>query len=271
MPSTANTFKITLKGEEADGSIRLNDLVDQLNAVKATLNQVDVAVSGQKTPGLYYRVTHITMNSPATFVVEAVVAKDTVPRAHSRRVVTKFKQDLKSVISGKRPKDVNLDLLESYGALVRPMRHHVAQFSMEFDNKAIDVPRNLDVTVEEILGPDQIEQGSIIGSLDVIDVHKQRNLFKVYPLVGPASIKCRFPDSMLGDAVRGINRNVRIFGELHFKKTEKFPHLIKVSKIDILPDRSEAVTLSSLRGIATGKLKGMSSTEYVDKVRDGGW
>ena len=30
-------FKITVKGEEADGSIRLNDLVDQLNALRLTL------------------------------------------------------------------------------------------------------------------------------------------------------------------------------------------------------------------------------------------
>ena len=62
----SSRFKITVKGEEADGSIRLNDLVDQLNALRSTLNQVDVAVSGQKSPSLYYRVTSITMNSPAT-------------------------------------------------------------------------------------------------------------------------------------------------------------------------------------------------------------
>ena len=51
-------FKITVKGEEADGSIRLNDLVEQLNALRSTLNQVDQAVSGLKSPSLYYIPTN---------------------------------------------------------------------------------------------------------------------------------------------------------------------------------------------------------------------
>jgi hypothetical protein len=266
----SNRFKITLRGEEADGSIRLADLVDQLNAVKTTLNQIDVAISGQKSPGLYYRVTGITMNSPAVFVVEAV-PKPKSSVAHGRRVVSKLNRDLKTVIEGKRPKDADFDLLEAYGALVKPMRGQLAQVSLQFDGQEMDLPRNLDVKVEEILGPDQVESGSIVGSLDVIDVHNQRNLFKVYPIVGPSSIKCQFSKGMLREAVDGINRIVRVSGELHFKKTEKFPHLIKVAKIEVLPERSDAVTLSSLRGIAAGALHGMSSTEYVEKVRNGDW
>lgn len=266
----SNRFKITLTGGEADGSIRLNDLVDQLNAVKASLNHVDVAVSGQKAPSLYYRITNITMNSPAVFVVEAV-SKANSSIAHGRRVVARFNRDLKTVLAGKRPKDADLELLESYGALAKPMRGHVEQVALAFDETSMELPRNLDMRIDEILGPDQIEQGSIVGSLDVIDVHNQRNLFKVYPMVGPSSIKCQFAKGMLSEAVAGINRFVRISGELHFKKAEKFPHLIKVSKIDVLPERSSATNLSSLRGIAAGALKGMSSTEYVDRVRDGSW
>lgn len=262
-------FKISVTGEDAGDSIRLTELIDQLNAVKAVLNQVDVSVSGQKTPTLYYRVTNITMNSPATFEIEAV-PKAHAP-GHARRVVSKFSRDLKTVIAGRRPKEVGLDLLESYGGLVLPMRKHIAQVSLQFDDRPVDLPRNLDMTVDEILGPDQIEKGSIVGSLDVIDVHNKRNLFKVYPVVGPASIRCHFREGMLGDAISGINKFVKISGDMHFKKSEKYPHLIKVSKIDVMPERSDAAPLSSLRGIAVGALGKLSSTEYLEKVRNGDW
>lgn len=268
MPS--NKFKITIRGEDADESIRLNDLVDQLNAVKATLNQIDTAVSGEKSPSLYYRVVSITMNSPATFVVEAV-GRQKASIAHGRRVVSKLGRDLKTVIAGKRPKEADLDLLESYGALVKPMRSHLSQVSLQFDESPVDLPRNLGMKVEEILGPDQIELGSIVGSLDVIDVHNKRNQFKVYPVVGPSSIKCQFSDQMLGEAIAGINHFVRISGEMHYKKAEKFPHFIKVAKIEVLPEKSDAPTLASLRGIASGALRGVSSQDYVDKVRNGDW
>ena len=46
---------------------------------------------------------------------------------------------------------------------MRPMRQHVGQVSLVFDDQAIEVPRNLDMKVEEILGPDQVERGSIVG------------------------------------------------------------------------------------------------------------
>ena len=266
----SSKFKITLKGEDADDSIRLSDLIDQLNAVKSTLNQIDSSISGQKSPTLYYRITSITMNSPATFVVEAV-SKQKLPSAHGRKVISKLNRDLKTVIAGKRPKEVDLELLESYGALVQPMRKHLAQVSLQFDGLPVELPRNLGMTVEEILGPDQVELGSVTGSLDMIDVHNRKNQFKIYPVVGPSSIKCQFAEGMLGQAISGIKRFVRISGELHFKKTEKFPHLINVSKIEILPERSNATSLSALRGIAPKALRGMSSTEYVERMRNGDW
>lgn len=265
----SSKFRITLKGDEADDSLRLSDLIDQLNAVKSALNKVDLAVSRTKSLSLYYRITNITMNSPATFEIEAV--SKSRARAHSRRVVSKFNSDLKTVIAGKRPKEADLELLESYRALVQPMRKHVAQVSLQFDDQSMELPRNLDMKVDEILGPDQIEQGSIVGSLDVIDVHNQKNLFKIYPIVGPSSIKCHFAQGMLADAISGIKRFVRISGELHYKKTEKFPHLVKVARIDVLPERSDTSSLSNLRGIAAGVLGDKSSTEYVDMVRNGDW
>ena len=263
-------FKITVKGEEPDGSIRLSDLVEQLNALRSTLNQVDQAVTGLKGPTLYYRVTSITMNSPATFVVEAV-SKSKKSNAHGRRVVSKLSRDLQTVIAGKRPKEADLDLLESYGALAKPMRSHLAQVSLVFDDESMEIPRNLAMRVDEILGPDQLEMGSIVGSLDLIDVHRKPHLFKVYPVVGPTSIKCQFPERMLSEALAGVKKPVRIHGELHFKRTEKFPHLIKVSRIEVLPERTESGRLSSLRGIAVGALRGTTSTEYVEQVRHGGW
>lgn len=267
---SSNKFRITIKGDEADDSLRLSDLIEQLNAVKSALNQVDLAISGGRTASLYYRVTNITMNSPATFELEAVPTKKT-SRVYGRRVVSKFNHDLKTVISGRRPHEADLELLESYGGLVQTMRKHVAQVSLQFEDQSMELPRNLDMKVEEILGPDQVEIGSIVGSLDVIDVHNQRNLFKIYPVVGPSSIKCRFPQDMLSEAISGIQHFVRIHGELHFKKSEKFPHLVKVTRIEALPERSDKPSLSSLRGMAAGALGEKSSTEYVDMVRNGDW
>ena len=265
----SNKFRLTVKGDDADESIRLADLVDQLNVLKNVLNHVDASVNGGKSSDLYYRVTSITMNSPATFELEAVSRSGKVTQG--RKVVSKLSRDIQAVIAGKRPKEADLELLESYRTLVRPMQRHILEVSLQFEQAQVPLPRNLDMKVDDILGPDQVERGSIVGSLDVLDIHNQRNVFRIYPVVGPRSIKCTFTRELLSQAIAGINHFVRINGLLHYKKAEKFPHLVKVDSIEILPERTDARPLASLRGIAPDAFGGLVSTEYVEKVRNGEW
>jgi hypothetical protein len=266
----SNKFKMIVKGAEADESIRLADLADQLNALKQALNQVDVSLGdGKASADLYYRVTKITMNSPATFEIEAVSRSGN--NSQGRKVVSKLNRDIESVIKGKRPKDSGLELMESLKALVRPMQKNVLEVALQFQKKHVQLPRNLDIKVDDILGPDQSERGSIVGSLDLLDIHNGKNLFRVYPVVGPKSIKCSFSRDLLPKAIEGINHFVSVSGLFHFKKAEKFPHLIKVDGIEILPERGDYKPLSSLRGMAPDAFGGLISTEYIEKVRNGEW
>lgn len=262
-------FKMTMTGDGADDSLRLNDLIEQLNAVRQALNQIDVAVSGRRSPGLYYRVTALSMNSPATIEVEAVAPKD-VPN-YGRKVVSRFKRDLKAVLKGSRPKDSGIELLDAYKNLSQPQRKHLLGVSIQFDKELVEVPRNLDVQIDKILGPDQTEEGSIVGKLEMINIHNARNEFKIFPIVGPLSIKCKFQQAQLKEVLSGINHNVRIHGILHYKRAEQYPHAMQVHSIEQLPDRAQISKLSSLRGMAKDAFGGVPSTEYIEKVRNGDW
>jgi hypothetical protein len=264
-------FKVTVKGDEADESLRLSDLIDQLKALKTVLNEVDMAVSGKSVPGLYYRITSITMNSPATFEFEAVPRSSKSPN-YGGRVVSRIKRDLDSVLAGKRPKDADLPLLDAYRGLVQPLRkQHVSQLVIHVESVEIDLPRSLDMKIEEILGPDQVEVGSIVGSLDVIDLHNQKNLFRVYPAVGPKSIQCHFKQGLVSKAVSGIGHFVRVSGQLHYKKTEKFPHFMQATTIEILPEKKAAAGLTAIRGMAPAAFGDLSSSEFVERSRGGDW
>ncbi len=262
-------FKVTLKGDEADDSLRLSDLIDQLDAIKQVLNHIDKRVSGRKSPGLYYRITALSMNSPVTMEVEAVSKQNT--QNYGPQVVSRFGRDIRQMINGQRPQDADIDLLESYKTLVQPQKRHISQFIFQIDDEKIDVPKSLDAKIDLILGPDQIEQGSIVGSLDVLDIHNGKNLFKVYPVVGPTSVKCHFAKGMFKEAVSGIDHFVKIYGEIFYKKAEKFPHFMEVERIEVFPEESALPKLSSMRGMAKDAFGGLSSTEYIDKTRNGDW
>lgn len=265
-----NKFKITLKGDDANDNLRLGDLIAQLDALKNVLNNIDKRISDRKSPGMFYKITQLSMNSPVTMEVEAV-PKPKVSD-YGSAVIRRLSNDLSHVINGKRPDNADIELLESYKSLVQPMKRHVSQFVFSVESDSIDIPRSLDSTIDEILGPDQIEFGSIVGSLDVIDIHNKKNNFKVYPVVGAASIKCHFNNDLLSKALSGINHFVEITGELHYKKAEKYPHFMSVSNIETLPDNSNTIRpLSSIRGMAKDSFSGMSSTEYVESIRNGDW
>lgn len=264
-----NKFKITLKGDEANDSLRLGDLIAQLDALKQVLNHIDKRVSGRKSPGLYYKIIALSMNSPATIEVEAV-AKPETPN-YGSAVIKRLGDDLSDVINGVRPQQADIELLESYKFLAKPLKGHVLQFVFSSDTNNIDIPRSLDTKVDEILGPDQIEWGAIVGSLDTIDIHNNKNTFKVYPLVGALGIKCHFSKEMLPTAISGINHFVELSGELYYKKAEKYAHFMEVKNIKILPEKSDAPSLSSLRGMAKDNFVGISSTEYIEKIRNGDW
>jgi hypothetical protein len=102
-----NKFTLVLKGDEADDSLRLSDLIDQLDSLKAILNQLDKRISGRKSPGLYYRVTKLSMNSPATIELEAVSKGQDKNYGHA--VVNRLSFDLNEVICNRRPVDADLD------------------------------------------------------------------------------------------------------------------------------------------------------------------
>lgn len=269
-----NKFKITLKGDEADESLRLSDLIAQLDSIKKVLNELDKRVSGKKATSLYYRVVGLSMNSPATIEIEAVskiAGPKAVRKSHGSAVINRLKRDIKQVNSGKRPLDADIELLETYKSLSQPQKSHVTQFLFESNSVAVDVPRSFEAKVEAILGPDQIERGSLVGSLEVIDIHNQRNMFRVFPTVGPSSIRCKFPAGLLSKAVGGVGHFVKIYGDLHFKSSEKFPHFMTVTKIENIPEKPAGVSLSALRGMAKGAFGKLSSTDYVDKLRNGDW
>lgn len=270
-----NRFTIRLTGDEADESLRLNDLITQLDAVKRALNELDKRVTGKSNTTLYYRVVGLSMRSPAEVVIEAVSKAKTkagtpAKSKHGSVVVKRLQHDIEQVGRGKRPAHADIELLETYKDL-SPRDTHVTRFEIETGRVKVEVPQSIAAKVDTILGPDQVEFGSLVGSLEVIDIHNKRNNFRIFPAVGRSSIKCHFPTALLPDALAGINHFVRISGELHFKSSEKFPHYMAVTKIELLPDRPADVSLKSIRGMAKNAFGSLSSTDYVNKVRDGDW
>lgn len=265
--TNANRLKLTLKGEVSDNeNVRLSDLIDQLKAVKDVLNSLDKRVAGSKKPTLYYRVVGLSMNSPATIEVEAVAPQG--KQDFSSVIVRDFINGLKFIGSGKRPEGADYDILDSFRDMAGPLKRHLSTLRIEGAGEFVEVSRDIEQRVDVILGPDQVEIGSIRGSLELIDLHNGKNLFRIYPVLGASTIKCHFPNKLLTQAIQGLNHFVKVQGELHIKSREKFPHFIEIHSIEVLPEESDIPSLRALRGFAKGAYAGKSSVDYISDIRD---
>jgi len=260
-------FKLTFKGGISDGeNVRLPDLIDQLKAVKDVLNALDKKMVGAKKPSLFYRVVGMAMNSPATIEIEAVPQEGKLDV--SSRVVSNLISGLKYINDGKRPIDADYDVMESFREMAAPLKRNLARLSLSSNNESVEVTQDIEQRVEAILGHDQVEIGSVRGSLDLIDLHNKKNLFKIYPIIGAKSIKCHFPDQLLQKAVSGLNHFVKVYGEIHTKSNEQFPHFIQIYDIEVLPESADIPLLSSLRGFAKGAYSGKSASDHIIDTRD---
>ena len=74
----SNKFAIIIRGDDQSDGLRLSALVDQLEAVRQVLVKVESSLIGKHRQRVFYRINKITMNSPATFEIEAVSKGDNV-------------------------------------------------------------------------------------------------------------------------------------------------------------------------------------------------
>lgn len=233
-----------------DGHMRLSELIKQLEFLRSALKQTERIVTGKDEKFLYYKVVDLSHNSPATVVLEAAPIKPETPPKIATRTVSSFFRNLKQISSkGKVPERVDLPALEAYRDLGSLLDKNVSQVKIINSDFAVEITEQFKEKVIDIIGPDEIIEGSMSGMLEWLNIHNT-NMFHIYPEVGPKKVNCHFPSTLKQTVISAIDRHVRVFGELRYKKRDKFAYAINVREIEVLPPDDELPSLSSLRGIA---------------------
>jgi hypothetical protein len=133
----------------------------------------------------------------------------------------------------------------------------------EVDQVVSDVAQNL----EEVIGPDEFETGSITGNLEHINLHARPGYFYVYPTMpGRSKIKCLFSEGLREEAMAALDKRVTVYGRLKYRHNQSQPYEVEVREIEVL--EGDAPKLSELRGVAKGLLGDKTTEEYLAEVRN---
>lgn len=270
----ADDKRITLRivGQEEDrGDVRFNDFIKQLGILRSALSETERVALGKKSKkkSVYYKVVDLSHNSPAAVVLEAVPVKAQEDKAGE--VVDAFFENLDKIEQGIIPSGFDYEAIQAFKEIPSLYeKKRLSEITISRNGDQGRILNKLSQRVDEILGPDEYEYGSLTGMLEQINLHSNQNVFTIYPTSQRPKLRCKFPQDLRKDAIQAVGQYVNVSGKLKFKpKLDiSYPYEVIVSEIEIYRPENELPTLASLGGIAPDATGDVASEDFVREMRD---
>jgi hypothetical protein len=277
-----NRITVQFQGSfEDDWHVTLSAFLHQLEAIKAALKQTERLVSGEDEPSVYYRIVDLSHGSPATVVLEAV-SRVTQPQQETKKrtrrtrsvdyseaTVRQFFHSLKDIRERKQPPPrADLQALEAYRNLAAPLEKKISGLKLSDSDESVDIDTAFQLAIAEIIGPDELVEGTINGTLEKLNLHNTER-FDIFPPIGPKQVACDFKPSLKQEVIKSVDQYVCVGGKLRYKRLENFPYAINVETIKALPPENELPSLFDIKGMAPNLTEGKSTAEFLKVIRDG--
>jgi hypothetical protein len=229
------------------------------------LSATDEAIHGEIAH--YLRIKELRVASAAG-TLEPVVQESKWQRRHLFRPLAVPFGELISAAHDRRPAPswATAEVLQKMRELSE-MPKHVATAQLSAASAQVEIDEQFRRGVDEFIGGEVQSIGSITGDLDGVNVHSAR-LAYLYPGDG-TSIACEFPDEMMGEVAAALKKRVRITGSLTRRLNSNRPVKARIFEIECLPSNSDLPLFRSLVGSSPGSAQGMSSEDYLARLREG--
>lgn len=260
MASELTTITVKLLGaDDADGAVFLTDFRHFCDGLETCLKRAERLATG-RTGRIAYRIAGLEIGS-AQMTLEAVKrGKGRDARTPALRL---FRKTVTAIQRGKRldprvgPDDVAL-----FKKLASPLS---GQSKALFIDETEITPQYA-ANADKILRTTMVQEGSVTGLLEKVNVH-ERCEFVLYPPIPGYAVNCDFPEAMLPLVRKAIKRNVTVRGSMHYYADHAFPKVVHVKSLEIHPCDDELPSLAALRGLAPGSTGELSAVDFVRSLR----
>lgn len=265
--------RIIIEIEVESGDVRLGALVDQLDSLRKALTYAEQhAAIGGKRRAIFYRVVDLHHSNP-TFEIEPVAEDPLEDRTGA--LIYEFNTRMRQIDTGNVPDDVTPEELEAYGDVGPKPARLIRQVNLRFDAPTILKPAEpiqmtqaFEQKVADLIGPEEQAWGTMTGFLQAINLH-ERNVFYLWPRIGPTRLHCVFDRSIRDDVKAAIDHYVQVAGRIHYRGRGHFAHrMTAVYAVEVIDSDLPATKLSDLRGIAPDATHGMDSREFIDSYNE---
>jgi hypothetical protein len=251
---------------EDNGLVRASGFANSLNTILNSIKKSDRIVSGKKS-SFYLRISDLSYKSPATVLLEAVpwetefdYREPAFNKAYSAYRYLREGLPSKSRIEYSLIEDV-IELTSQIGTAVKSV-------TIAFNGNDVIVDNEFKRIMSQVLAPEEFSKGFVRGMLEYINIHQGKNVFRIYPDIGPVKISCHFSDKLVSAAIASVGKYVEVKGELKYKSVSQDPHEIAVEEINALPGDDALPSLRDLRGLVPNIIGSMTAEQFVRKIRN---
>jgi hypothetical protein len=263
---------VELEGDEAvGGDLQLNQFIEELTAIRMALRQTERLVLPLDDNSVRYRVTGLSHSSPSKVTI-GISSREPAYANIPKRITRRFAYGLSVVRRNHRYAErIDLKTLQTFKAMASPATKHKIRLTVSTEQqRVIRIDREFDAKVTRLIAGDERERDELVGRVERIDIHN-KNMFDIYPLLGPERVRCNAPRRMQDKVVEAIGKIVMVEGWALYRKDAPFPYAMTVEDIHLRKPDSELPTMRSLHGTAPDATGGISAEEFVRNLRDAYW
>lgn len=270
-PHEDAVMTVELIPQASNAEFRLDDFLDQMQAIKSALRETERFVS-RTEPSLYLRINTLHKNSPIRATLEALPERtpdemSITPPAYASRIVRTMTTNLR-VISRRRvrPAKVDMPVLDSYRKMATPAEKHRVDVKIQSGNNVVVINRKFREALDSIVGEDEYSYGSISGTIEGINIHERNRRFWLYPIIGASKIMGTFRGRDRAKFAQAVDKYVTVNGRLSYKSWDNYPYAVLADDV-VIHDRPHS-DISTLKGMAPDATGAITSKDFIDQLRD---
>jgi hypothetical protein len=263
---------VELEGDEAtDGDLQLGQFIEELSAIRNALRQTERLVLRREENAVRYRVTGLSHSSPSKVTI-GISSREPAYVNVPKRISRRFTYSLRVVRRNHRYAErIDMKTLETLKAIASPAAKHGIRVNVSAErDRVIHIDREFDFQVTRLIAGDERERDELVGRVERVDIHN-KNMFDIYPLIGPERVRCNAPKRMQEKIVAAIGKTVLVEGWALYRKDSPFPYAMRVEDIHLRAPDNELPTMQSVHGIAPDATDGVRAEDFVRKLRNAYW